>query len=441
MKCRITIALVGILALRSVPAVAYPLDGYKATGIPRLEGYRLAQEGRVIGRQLPEGAMLTMDQIVLRLVDQPSFELPAPDAELSATLKGYLGADASRYGIALLDLTDPAHPRYAEYNGGMVQNPGSVGKLMVALALFQELADLYPDDIEARRRLLRETEITANGFIVHDGHTVPFWTPDMAQILNRPLREGDRGNLWTYLDWMCSSSSNAAASMVMSQIVLLKHFGKEYPVSDERAAAFFKETPKAELKKILLDAMLPPLTRNGLDKEKLRQGSFFTAEGKRRVPGTNSVGTSRDLMRYIVKMEQGRLVDRFSSEEIKRLIYLTDRRIRYASSPALSDAAVFFKSGSLYSCKEERGFKCGKYMGNVRNYMNSVAIVETEQQEGVLPLRYAVVVMSNVLRKNSAVEHQTLATHIHRMMQKAHPAPKQEIVPTAASAPKPAAVP
>jgi hypothetical protein len=75
-------------------------------------------------------------------------------------------------------------------------------------------------------------------------------------------------------------------------------------------------------------------------------------------------------------------------------------------------------------------------MGNVRNYMNSVAIVETEQQDGVLPLRYAVVVMSNVLRKNSAAEHQTLATRIHRLMQEAHPAPSAEPVPAATSMPE-----
>jgi hypothetical protein len=146
-------------------------------------------------------------------------------------------------------------------------------------------------------------------------------------------------------------------------------------------------------------------------------------------------------MRYVVKMEQGRLVDRFSSEEIKRLLYLTDRRIRYASSPALNDTAVFFKSGSLYSCQQEPGFKCGKYMGNVRNYMNSVAMVETEQQDGVQPLRYVVVVMSNVLRRNSAVEHQTLATRIHRMMQKAHPAPAAEVVPSTAATPASATQP
>jgi hypothetical protein len=60
-------------------------------------------------------------------------------------------------------------------------------------------------------------------------------------------------------------------------------------------------------------------------------------------------------------MEQGRLVDEWSSRQIKRLLYMTERRIRYAYAPVLHDAAVYFKSGSLYSCQKEEGFKCGKY--------------------------------------------------------------------------------
>ena len=68
-------------------------------------------------------------------------------------------------------------------------------------------------------------------------------------------------------------------------------------------------------------------------------------------------------MQYLLKMEQGILVDEWSSRALKRLIYMTERRIRYASSPALRDAALYFKSGSLYSCQPEEGFKCGKYKG------------------------------------------------------------------------------
>lgn len=92
---------------------------------------------------------------------------------------------------------------------------------------------------------------------------------------------------------------------------------------------------------------------------------------------------------------------------------MTARRIRYASSPRLADAAVYYKSGSLYRCKEEPGFKCGKYMGNVENVLNSVAIVE--HPSGAI---YLAALMSNVLKKNSAVEHQTIATYVDRIIRK-----------------------
>ena len=121
-----------------------------------------------------------------------------------------------------------------------------------------------------------------------------------------------------------------------------------------------------------------PVTRNGLDLEMLRQGSFFTVTGKKIVPGAgDSYGCARELMRYLLRMEQGRIVDVWSSREIKRLLYVTERRIRYASSPALVDAAVYFKSGSLFECRNEPGFICRPYAGNVKNYMNSTAIIES----------------------------------------------------------------
>jgi hypothetical protein len=50
--------------------------------------------------------------------------------------------------------------------------------------------------------------------------------------------------------------------------------------------------------------------------------------------------------------------------------------------------------------------------------MNSVAIVEQEI-DGV-NLRYMVIVLSNVLRQNSAVDHQAMGTGIHRLIKKNH---------------------
>jgi hypothetical protein len=98
---------------------------------------------------------------------------------------------------------------------------------------------------------------------------------------------------------------------------------------------------------------------------------------------------------------------------------MTQRRIRYASSPALLDAAVYFKSGSFFRCRPEPDFVCRKYQGNVENLLNSVAIVE-HPAEG-RRLHYLVVVTSNVLRKNSAVAHQTLGTRLQRLIELRHP--------------------
>jgi len=106
---------------------------------------------------------------------------------------------------------------------------------------------------------------------------------------------------------------------------------------------------------------------------------------------------------------------------MKRLMYQTERRIRYASSPKLNDAAVYFKSGSLFRCQPEEGFTCLPYQGNVINYMNSVAIIEQEI-EGT-KLHYIIVVLSNILRKNSAVEHQALGVDIHNLLRQKHGLP------------------
>jgi len=377
------------------------------------------QEGKKPGRKRPSGELLPLSKVKLRLLDQPDFRLPQADPALTEQVTKMLGSEADRYGLALLDLSDPAHPRYAEWHGNQHQNPGSVGKILVALGIFQALADIYPDDIEARRRVLREAMITADDFSKYDHHTVRLWNAETGELTRRPIEPGDRASLYVYLDWMMSPSSNSAAGMVQKHLILLKHYGKDYPVSPEEEARFFKETPRKELGEIFEAAIQSPVTRNGLDLSMIRQGSFFTKGGKQRVPGTNSYATPRALMEYSVKMEQGKLVDEFSSLEIKRLLYITETRIRYGSSGVLRPSAVYFKSGSLYSCEPEEGFVCKKYHGNKRNFMNSLAIIETPA--GQNRLHYMVTVLSNVLRKNSAQDHRDLARAIHGMLLNDHP--------------------
>lgn len=420
MKQHLIVIYVLLILSISGLGFAYPLDAYPETGIRRIEAARLAVFGKMRGRQQPPGALLPTSLVDLRLLDHSDLKLPEPDPEFTAHVLQLLGDKADRYGFAVLDLSDLDHPRYAEHRADFRQNVGSVGKIAVAVALFQALADIYPDDIEARKRVLRETIITADEFIQWDHHQVRIWNPKTGALSFRPLQKGDQGSLWEYLDWTLSISSNAAAAMVMKNAMLLRHFGMEYPVSNDKANRFIKGASSKQLRELYEQTFFEPLTRNGLDLQYFRQGSLFTRHGKQRIPtGYNSYGTARELMRFILLMDQGKLVDVFSSREIKRLLYMTERRIRYASSPALYDSAVYFKSGSLYSCKKEPGFKCKKYHGNVKNYMNSVAIVETPA--GVNRLYYLVTLISNVLYKNSAVDHQTLATYIHRLIEADHP--------------------
>ena len=404
-------------AMLSLAVHAYPLDAYPETGIRRLEGLRLANEGKIADVKQPAGALLPLKAVDLRLAGL-ALDLPPLDPELNRQLSGLLGGNLAGYGLAVLDLTDPARPRYAEHNGDYRQNVGSVGKIVVALALFQALADTYPKDIAARQRVLK-TIVTADGFSQYDHHTVRIFNVEAKALTRRAIQVGDKATLWEFVDWMMSPSSNSAAGMVMREAMLLRQYGTAYPVLEAEIKRFFSQTPKSELTALFEKTFFEPITRNGLDLAQLRQGSFFTATGKQVVPGPgDSYGTARELMRYLLRMEEGRLVDEWSSREIKRLMYVTERRIRFAGAPALADAAVYFKSGSLYECAKEPGFVCGQYMGNVKNYMNSIAIIEFPA--GDRKVHYMVTLISNVLRKNSAAEHQALAARIQQLIVNNH---------------------
>lgn len=406
----------GVLA--ATAAASYPLDGYDETGIRRLEYARLVTSGDLPGSGVPPGARLPVADVQPRLAGSDVPLSLAPDPALGRAIRRALGADAERYGVALYDLSDPAQPVYAEHNGDFRANIGSVGKLLVALAWFQAMADTWPEDVAARERLLRGTMLAADEFVVRDHHKVNFYDPATRARSYRVIVPGDRGNLWEWLDWMLSASNNGAAAFVQEQTMLLKAFGRDYPPTDEQKARFFAARSRAELSALFLAAMTEPVERNGLDLAEIRQGSFFTRTGNSRVPTTSSYGTPRQLIRYLFLLERGELVDGWSSTAIKRLLYMTQRRIRYASHPVLNDHAVYFKSGSLYRCRPEEGFTCRQYEGNDLNLLASTAVVE-----GPVPGRdyhYLVAVLSNVLKTNSAVAHQTLALRIHRLVEARH---------------------
>jgi len=415
-----------VLAVTHVSGNApYPLDAAARTGIRRLAAYRLIQEGKMAGSlRLAPGARLPTEAIRLRLKgvnDAYDIGPDTPkDSALQAALERIVGRRHPSYRVAMLDITDPAQPRYAEVRGGEGYIPGSVGKLLVMTGLFNELKKRYPTDVEARAALLRDTWITADQWVIPNSHAVPVVNDDLTAVTHRAIRIGDRFSLWEWVDHMVSPSSNAAGSMVWKHAMLLDAFGQDYPVSIERAEAHFAGTPKARLSDRAVAVVEDPMLAAGLDTVGLRHRTMFTNTAQRMVPGRGSHATPRQLVRWMLKLEQGKLVDEWSSLEMKRLIYFTRRRYRYASSPALADAAVYFKSGSLYQCAPEPGYECGQYRGNKQNLMHSVAIVESPAI-GDRQRVYMLSMMSNVPKINSAGEHQEIATQIERFMRTLHP--------------------
>ncbi len=393
----------------------YPIDGYSKTGIRRLLRLQYILEGRLKGRLPSPGARKSIDEIRLNLTNARGDSLstfPPVDRQLQKAIDRLFARRDNSYSLALLEITPGKPVRFAQRQMNRRFSPGSVGKLAIAAGLFTELQRLFPDDPEFRRHVLRSRIVVADQWIHNDHHGIPIFDPTTLSYHFRPAQEGDRFSLFEWLDHMLSVSANSAASMVWKEAILMRAFGKQYPPSREMEDAFFKRISRDSLSYLAMSIVNTPLRQIGIAERDWHLGSFFTRTGKRRVAGRGgSYASPKGLLQFLIALERGKVVDRWSSLELKRLLYLTARRIRYASAPRLRNAALYFKSGSLYRCRKEAGFKCRKYMGNVENAMNSVAIVE--KANGQI---YLVALMSNVLRRNSAVEHQSLATFIDKIL-------------------------
>jgi len=400
-------------------ALLYPIDGYERTGIKRLKRLELIQSGEIkTTTPLPSGALRSWKDINLNLSALSKDSLSSffkEDAQLQKEISGlFRGLDKS-YSLSVVDISDPAKVRYAHRNETLGYQPGSVGKLAVLVAIFTQLEKIYPDSWENRMTLLKNKSVKSGVWGLTDEHTVPIYNIEKNTLVKRQVIASDVFTLYEWVDHMLSVSNNGAASIVWREALLMAAFGSAYPeLTDEQALAYFKETPKKELTDLSNDVVNLPLRALGITTDEWRLGSFFTRGANTYVGDKGgSIGTPLGLMKFLVMLEQGNVVDEASSLEMKRLMYMTDRRIRYAQSPALKEAAVYFKSGSLYKCDRSKGEPCGKYQGNVQNFMNSVIIVEHPDN-----CKYMVVLMSNVLRKNSASDHMYLASAIDKIIRK-----------------------
>ncbi|MEO9659940.1 MAG: serine hydrolase [Maribacter dokdonensis] len=397
----------------------YPIDGYERTGIKRLKRLELIKSGEIKDASaLPVGAMKSYNDIQLNLLSRKNdsaMGLMQVDADFQKEISAlFRGLDKS-YSLTVLDISDPENVRYAERNETAGYQPGSVGKLVVLLGLFTQLEKIYPDSFEKRTDLLKNKSVKAGVWGLTDEHTIPIYNIEKNTLVKRQVIASDVFSLYEWADHMLFVSNNGAASIVWREALLMAAFGEKYPeLTQEEADTYFKETPKKELTDLSNDVVNLPLRELGITSDEWRLGSFFTRGANTYVGDKGgSIGSPQGLMKFLVQLEQGKVVDEASSLEMKRLMYMTDRRIRYAQSPALKEAAVYFKSGSLYKCDRSNGEACGKYMGNVTNFMNSVIIVEHPDN-----CRYMVVLMTNVLRKNSASDHMYLAGNIDKIIRK-----------------------
>ena len=419
MKKGIVIVLLVVFCSAFTTLNYYPIDGYSHTAIKRLKRLELIKSGEIVdATKLPAGAYKSYMDIKLNLLPKQNDSVECyikVNEDFQKEINGlFRGLDKS-YSLAVLDISDIDHVRFAQRNEKAGYQPGSVGKIAVLIGLFNQLANIYPDDFEKRLELLRNKSVKSGLWGLTDEHTIPIYNIETKKLVKRQVIASDVFTLFEWADHMLSVSNNGAASIVWREVLLMQAFGEKYSdLTQEETDAYFKNTPKKELTDLSNDVVNLPLRDLGITHDEWRLGSFFTRGANNYVGDKGgSIGTTLGLMKFLVQLEQGNVIDEASSLEMKRLMYMTDRRIRYAQSPALKEAAVYFKSGSLYKCDMSKGEVCGKYMGNVTNFMNSVAIVEHPDN-----CNYMVVLMTNVLRKNSATDHMMLAASIDKIIRK-----------------------
>ncbi|MTE26027.1 serine hydrolase [Winogradskyella ouciana] len=422
-----------ILKITTVLAIAisfgftiYPIDGYESTGIKRLYQIQKLVEDSVPYNRIPPGAYKKLEDIKLNLtsIEDSIDAILEEDDEFSKRINRLF--PSGNYSAAVLDMSNPKDLKYSEYRENVGYQPGSVGKIAVLNAVFYQMAKICPDSWEDRVMYLKDIEVSARYWGTGDHHTVPFYDIEKDKLVKRQVIASDVFSLYEWLDHMVSVSNNGAASVMYREAMLMAAFGADYVnLTEDQAETYFKETPRDSLTNLAHSVVNDPLREIGITEDEWRLGGLFTrGPGKYVGRKGGSIGTPKGLMKYLVQLEQGKIIDKKSSLEMKRLLYLTDRRIRYAKSSRLDSAAVYFKSGSFYKCDREKNPDCKKYAGNVFNYMNSVIIVEHD--EGV---KYIVCLMTNVLNKNSAGAHMYLASKIDDLITMDNSKPEVKEVP------------
>ena len=403
----------------------YPIDGYEYTGIKRLYQLQKMQMDSVPYNRIPFGAFKKMEDIKLNLLSRNTDsidELMVENKDFAKDMERLFPGQG--YSASVMDISNPDKLRYAAFRENAGYQPGSVGKLAVLLAVMEQMSKICPDSWEQRAMYLRDIKVTSRYWGTGDHHTVPIYDIEKDKLTKRQVVASDEFSLYEWLDHMVSVSNNGAASVMYREAMLMAAFGSDYVnLNEEQAENYFKETPRDSLTNLANTVVNEPLRKLGISEDEWKLGGLFTrGPGKYVGRKGGSIGTPKGLMKFLVQLEQGKVVDKRSSLEMKRLMYSTDRRIRYAKSSRLDSAAVYFKSGSFYKCDRTKNPNCRDYAGNVFNYMNSVIIVEHPND-----VKYIVCLMTNVLNKNSAGAHMYLASKIDDIINRDNNLLKEDI--------------
>lgn len=441
-------------------ARSYPTDEYERTGIRRLKVQNDINLGLRRGTKLVSGAKWPSKNIKLRMLTLGhEFELSKStpkDVVLQSALEQVLKKWSWRkYNVALIDITDPAHPRYAGVNEQNMQTPGSVAKVLVASALFEQLKSRFPKDIAARENLLKTQVVIADDWAQSDSHEVPVVTGDnLEKVSIRRVHTGDSFSLWEWIDHALSPSNNSAAATVWREATLMKLLGEQYP-PPKYDTQLWSKLGKDALTEASFAVVDKPLLDAGISPEDFKLRLYFTHGAGKYIHSSTCGASVFAILQWMVRVEQGRMVDEWSSLELKKMLYLTRRRVRYLHTHLLDNFAAFFKSGSLYRFNE--GSPHIQYEGDKINVLNSLIEIDTSpppteivqvvagstenamstpakakpetfmdsslptstQPSAVIekpPYVYIVAVMSNELKRNAAMDHARLAEAIHSII-------------------------
>ncbi|MBF4985060.1 hypothetical protein FNJ87_12185, partial [Nonlabens mediterrranea] len=259
-------------------AILYPIDGYKSTGIKRLKRLEKTLDSTLVERYLKPGSFKRSDEVNLWLCEdtKPVDSLMVVDKDFQSKTRRLFPSRAG-YGIAVMDMSNTDDLKYAQLNENSGFQPGSVGKIAVATAFFNELRNLCPEDWSVRQRLMKNKIVRSGNWGLYDHHTIPVVNLEKDKMVKRTVVFNDEFSLYEWLDHMLSVSNNGAASIVWREALLMHVFGDTYfSLTQEEADAYFNQADKSELTDIAIDLVNQPLRNLGIAHEEWRLGSFFT---------------------------------------------------------------------------------------------------------------------------------------------------------------------